>query len=218
MLRSEPTKYGSGILLCGDPIDLECLRGTVHTLVRRPHLDGILGEYVLSLAYDVRKAYEGCRDRVKVASDTGSRVTYLGVKIPWPSFLMFLALLRWAAGFDSLSKSERSVLLRLEFCAEDALERFDRIIGTKAVRWLNRFTGVGEDYLPEVIFHADVSYLSSRSAGIRRFKLLPDSLMLMTPGSPQYRGFREMMCRRAKELNCKPLDLHYYEDYPGFKW
>ena len=218
MLSSKPTKYGSGILLYGDYFDLTAVHETIHTLVKGPPLDENTGNYVLSVAYDLRKAYEGSRERIKLGNFDRRPTFYLGVKFPWPSFLMYLGILRWAAGFHALAKADLSILLRLESCAEESLEEFDSKTGKKAVAWLNNFSGIDDGYLPEVIVKAELRYLSQPKGGISRFKHLPSVLTLMNPLSREYNEFRTSTIQRAKKLHCRPHDLRLESEYPKFKW
>lgn len=70
MLFSEPTKRGVGLTLYGDSHDLRSLHETVHLLCG----SGVGGhddqqEHALSIAYEIRKAYEGQRDTKRVGKD-----------------------------------------------------------------------------------------------------------------------------------------------------
>jgi hypothetical protein len=123
MIFANPTKYGAGITVYGDLHDFQNLHETTHHLTElSPLIDG-RGEFVLGLAYEVRHAYQGDREMLKLPADLmeSETTTYFGFRELWPNFLMQLGLLRWAAGFQPTNKEHHANLFRLEACAESAL-------------------------------------------------------------------------------------------------
>jgi hypothetical protein len=147
MLFSRTNKSCEGFLLCGDYHDLRAAHEAVHEIVRQsPPLNsqrGIaLGEFVLGLAYDIRKAYEQQREAIKLEGATGSEnVTYYGVDVAFPYIILQLGALRWAAAFTTVSRQHQSVLYALEALTEDALFHFDASVSQQI---MNRITSFGE--------------------------------------------------------------------------
>ena len=120
MLIGRPTKYGAGITLAGDYIDLRDLRETIHYFASDegplpPHH----GEFVQGLAYDVRHAYQGDR-RVETVDSQIANSTYFAVDIIWPIFLVQVAMLRAVASYIPTERTHQANLYRLEACVEHA--------------------------------------------------------------------------------------------------
>lgn len=82
MLYSFPTKRAGAMTLAGDYLDLSALYEAVHQV--RPELtdEGGAEGMVLGLAYDIRKAKDGMRDKVQTRSHSDGGTEYLGVKLP----------------------------------------------------------------------------------------------------------------------------------------
>src|SRR5258708_3876002 len=145
MISAKPTKYGSGIEICGDYQDLENLHRTIVDLGGKVPLSGEGEEFVLGLAYETRKAHEGRRDTRRMSFPGADPTIYFVFKELWPTFLMQLGLLRWAAGYQPTSKEQQSNLYRLESCTEEALTSLDPFIVRRCVEWLAFFPGVKGD-------------------------------------------------------------------------
>jgi hypothetical protein len=71
-------------------------------------------EFLLGLAYDVRKAFERQRDIIKPprhAADVGVRY---GVNVLWPVYLVQVRLLREAMGFMPTDERDQGLAFLLE--------------------------------------------------------------------------------------------------------
>ena len=218
MLLSRPTKYGSGILLYGDYYDLRNIHETIHALLQGAPLESKFEDLILGLAHDIRKAYEGEREKLSLGFDPVDRVKYRGVKILWPYFLVELGLLRWSAGFHPTTREQQANLYRLEACAEIALISYDPEAGRDAIEWLARFSGLPTTYLPEFITEVNLRYASSFKAGKDRFRQLPRILRMIDPLTNEYKVFEKRLHDQAKKLNCSPLDLQFGGNFPRIKW
>ena len=139
MLLGSPTKYGAGITLAGDHIDLVDLHEMIHHFAAESGpIPPLHGEFLLGLAYDVRHAYQGDRRTRRVETFKG-KCTYFAVDILWPIFLVQVAMLRSAASYLPTGKSQQANLYRLEACAENALNDLDADISCECCRWLAEF-------------------------------------------------------------------------------
>jgi len=58
MLTSAPTKRGAGITLYGDSFDLDSLHKTIHKIAQEGFMEESTRNFLLGLAYDIRKAKE----------------------------------------------------------------------------------------------------------------------------------------------------------------
>jgi hypothetical protein len=121
MLTSSPTKHGSGITLYGDAHDLRAVNETIHKVANERHVEEKFGNFMLGLAYDVRKAYEGARERKQIGIRGLDAVKYFSVNILWPHFLPQVALIRHFAAYYPTSHRDQACLYLLEDCAITSL-------------------------------------------------------------------------------------------------
>jgi hypothetical protein len=121
MLISEPTKYGAGVAIYGDYLDLKSLHQTIQDLCSNSPLSGKIEEFMLGLAYEIRHAYQRDREKENFGRDEYDQVRYRGVKLLWPVVMFQTSLLRWSAGFQPTTKNHQANLYRIEQCLESAL-------------------------------------------------------------------------------------------------
>jgi|GEM_PF-1858229 len=110
MLTSAPTKHGSGITLYGDAHDLRALRETITKVADERHVEERFGNFMLGLAYDLRKAYEGARESKRVGVPGLDSVKYFSVNVLWPYFLPQVALIRHFAAYHPTSHRDQGWL------------------------------------------------------------------------------------------------------------
>ena len=180
MLRGECTPYGAGISLSGDYYDFQRLYETIHYLVGE---DSDLQEFVLALAYDVRKAKSGHREILMKGSDDEPS-TYYSVDILWPEFLAQVSILRNLAAFRNTYSAVQSDLYRLEACVENALDEHDANITKKVMGWVKEFGFISKDYLIEFIYIQNREFVFSGTTLKARLKKLPTYLSILFPQSP----------------------------------
>ncbi len=98
-------KGSGGRHALGDAHDLTALHEFIHRVCddHGPLRPGV-GEYVLGLAYDVRKAKEGARLRRQVADPAGGKTAVYGVEVVWVPLLLQAAILRGAAVGEALAE------------------------------------------------------------------------------------------------------------------
>jgi hypothetical protein len=220
MIFAKPTKYGAGITLYGDYHDFTDLHETIHDLTRDSPLNGGREDFVLGLAYEIRHAYQGDRDTVRLPSNIqeSEPSTYFTVRELWPIFLYQLGLLRWAAGFQPTRREHQANLFRLEACAESALKAYDPFIARRCLEWLTIFQAPHDGYLLSYISNCSLRYVTVGKAGKTRFKNLPEILRMSSSFSNEYRAYEAHMESIAREKGCKPGDLVDMDGWPEFKW
>jgi len=76
--------------------------------------------FLLGLAYDVRKAYEGQREKT-VREHFEDRCPIYGVQILWPAIISQVALLRGAMAFIPTDRMDQSVMYELEHLVQRAV-------------------------------------------------------------------------------------------------
>ena len=131
MIFIQPTRYGAGITLWGDPFDLDHIRDTIYACADETIWGEPVAFFLLALAYDVRHACQGDRLEKQFSSDGVDTVTYRGVQILWPYFLVQLGFLRKAAGYQSTTKAQQADIYRLEHETENALISYDASVGDR---------------------------------------------------------------------------------------
>jgi len=215
---SQPTKFGAGIALSGDFADLADLHETIHYLTSETGpLSAHQAEFVLGLAYDVRKAYEGVRRIEPINTPRGS-AEYYSVDILWPVFLVQLGMLRTAAGYLPTSRSHQASLYRLEACAERALLEMDPSVGAMCMRWLSHCSPLPDGFLLEFVSQQARDFVFGATTGKARFRRLPTILDDISSFSSKYREFERCMSEQAAQQNARPQDLWDFSEWPEFRW
>lgn len=218
MLLGSPTKYGTGITLAGDHADLVDLHETIHYFGGEsgpipPHHD----EFLLGLAYDVRHAYQGDRDKTTMRTPN-AKYTYFAVDVFWPIFLVQVAMLRSAASYLPTEKSHQANIYRLEACAESALNALDATVARECCRWLAEYSAFPANYLIDFVSHQTYRYVFSSTTAKGRIRTLPDIMREMSSYSEAYRAYEKELMVIAERQKCRPEDLHDSSEWPEFRW
>lgn len=217
MLVSRPTKFGAGITLGGDYLDLTSLHETIHTLASETGpLSAHHFEFALGLAYDLRKARQGERDRWP--SDAEAYAGYSAVNILWPVFLVQLGMLRSACAYMPTDRRVQAHLYALEACAADALTEFDPAVGAVCMRWLANFDLLHDSFLLEFVTQQTKEFLYGAVQGKARFRRLPRLLEEISPFSQAYKEFERATAKQAHAQGAKPQDMVDLSEWPDFKW
>lgn len=216
MLAAHATKRGFGITIYGDYRDLRSLHKTVHELCGSwiNDLDA-QRESTLSIAYELRKAYEGNREIIK---DEVARTTYFSTNIDWPGILFYSSYLRYRAGFCPTSKENQANLYRLEFCIEKALLEYDYKTGVDVLEQSRTIGMVSDNFIASYASEITYEYLYGGGSGKINFRRLPRLLNKFHEWSDEYREFSEYMKSQAIVNNCEINQLYNNRDWPDIKW
>lgn len=123
MLRYELTPNNAGFVLWGDSEALDELHQLIHFLVdESPLIEGKDG-FMLSLAYDIRKAREGCRRTEQYEYEGHDTYNIYGVELLWPLILIQLALFRRSMAYIEVNKKQLSLMYSFEHILEAALKK-----------------------------------------------------------------------------------------------
>jgi hypothetical protein len=216
MLTSSPTKHGSGITLYGDSHDLRALHETIHKVTSEKHVEERFGNFMLGLAYDVRKAYEGARERKRVGLEGLNSVKYFSVNVLWPYFLPQVALIRHFAAYHPTTHRDQGCLYLLEDCAITSLLARDANVGKVCSEWLLSFPMLPHDYLMQFFNICAREFVCIPEK--KRFGKLPDILRKLAWHSPEYREFSKEIAEAAKANDCGPEELSDPREWPKFRW
>lgn len=121
MLNSEPTRHHAGLRLWGDYPTLERLHAFIHRTVESSLVISEQDGFVLGLAYDVRKAFEGQRQLREHTAPNGDHHLLYGVEILWPLLLVQVGVLRHTMAFISTTRLDQAIMYELEYVVESAL-------------------------------------------------------------------------------------------------
>lgn len=220
MLNAETTKFGAGIAISGDRLDLVDLYETIHHFASdHGPISSQHGEFVLGFAYDVRHAYQGDRRTKNMQSfGLGSKVDYFEFNAIWIIFLVQLGMLRSAAAYLINDRSHQSNLYRLEYCVESALQTVDAKVANECMRWLGNFTLLPENFLINFVSELSGRHLSENTTLKKRISSLPDYLSCISMFSSEYKSYENHLKKLAEAQNCRPEDLINLSDFPAFKW
>jgi hypothetical protein len=205
MLIGEATKYGTGIILFGDYVDLINLHETIHTLSGDD--ESIETDYFLSFAYDIRKAYDGQREK-KILGSGQEISTYYGFKTFWIDFIVILNRLRERAGYISTSKGIQSNLYRLEAIAESTIRDYVPEIADDILKYIFIYKISYIKYLEPLMAHI-VQNCVNALPGKNRLLKLKKELILLNLGSFEHIEFKKMIEQEAKKLGCDIEKLNY---------
>ncbi len=213
---AEPTKQGVGLILYGDYNDLRSLHETIHSLCGDAGgCHSVQHEHALSMAYDLRKAYEGKRES-KSVGEGGD--TYLGVKLVWTYALFYASFFRQCAGFQPTNKEHQANLYHFEFCIENALLKYEPKIGSEIINSYSSIGFVSQKFLFSFVDDVSFQYIYQGGTGKMRFKRLPQVLRQFHEWSSEYKEHEEFMTLQAKQQNCSVHDLRDMREWPDFKW
>nr|WP_229655742.1 hypothetical protein [Pantoea sp. 201603H] len=97
----------------------------IHYIVDESPLIKVKDGFMLSLAYDIRKAREGNRRVEQHQYEQHDTYKLYGVELLWP--LVQSSILRNSMGYIQTDKNQLSVMYAFEYLVESALKESDRI-------------------------------------------------------------------------------------------
>ena len=121
MLSHQLLKNHAGILLIGDYTSLRWLHEVLHDINERSPLVKDREGPFLSLAYDVRKAYEQQREVLKPPKHYKELGIRYGVQVLWPVLLLQQRMLRVSLGYLDHSHKHQAITYALEGVIDEAV-------------------------------------------------------------------------------------------------
>jgi hypothetical protein len=215
MLIGEATKYGTGIRIIGDDFDLENLYETLHSLAGE---EGTIGsDFILSFAYEVRKAFDGNREKKNYGSGKNKKI-YFGFKLFWADFIVTLNLLRERAGYVITTREIQSNLYRLEAIAETTIKSYAPEIAEDILKYIFFIKTPYVNYL-EPLLGQIINNCLNATAGKKRFYQLQKELILLNTSSFEHMEFKNRLEQEAKKRGCDLENIKYEIDIDeNYKW
>lgn len=221
MLQSNPSKKGTGIEIWGDYGDLANLHQTIHKIATR--LNGYDDKFkgqsdiIMSLAYEVRKSFEGSRLRKDFSFDADNKVSYYGFQYLWTDLLFAVSVLRLNAGYIVLDELDQANLYILEHNLKKSLFEYD----PKGADQIQHFIGQRINVQDKLIFlmlqGINFEYLSQKPSKTR-FRNIPNLIIGYTsPFSETYKLWKADLGKSAKRHKCEIEEIEYGE-YPEFEY
>lgn len=227
MLRGTPTKYGSGIQIWGDPLDLHHAYSLIHEISKQAEKrfpKEVVNLFFLSLAYDIRKAKEEAEDKIIFSTKeylTPYDLKYLGVKVLWPIFILGVNFLRQAVGYTENRKGFQALISTLEDICIYCLEDYDEETANYIVPFVEDVKLPPNIKNMELLLAHTNYELISGPNGKKRFNKLPGLLRSFLAHSPERDTVISKYQQQAEDLGIdfKEVKFNYslFEQH-DWKW
>jgi len=147
MLSYQLLKNHAGLALTGDYQTLKALHQVIHDVNdRSPLIKRKDSGWFLGLAYDIRKAHEGQRIKLRPPEGYPEVGPRFGVEILWPVILWQSRLLRESLAYMDSDKDMQAHTYALEAIIEFALKAdFGEEVGSRAIYEWNRLDPKGDE-------------------------------------------------------------------------
>lgn len=182
MLEFELTPKHAGLRLWGDYFALKRLYDFVHHVVEESSAIEDKEGFVLGLAYDIRKAFQGQRSRSFRADPNDDGCHVYGVEILWPVLLVQVALLRQALAFIPTNRLDQAIMFELEHVVEAAVRKAMPITADEVIHRMQRIGTAPYTHLDSVL-GSRCRYFIERPAK-ERLKVLPRLMETLDPMYP----------------------------------
>ncbi|MDG3444621.1 DUF6904 family protein [Nitrospirillum amazonense] len=211
MLTANPTSKLGGLVLWGDYDDLSAHYDLVHQVCGQ---DGPLpydvGEFVLGLAYDLRKAKEGQRLTREVQRLGGDSKRLYGVEIVWTFLLPQVAILRGAAAFMVLTSRDQAMMWELEAAVEEAAEEgFGTDIGRAVIDRMRRLRSGPWPDLIEKSKTRSAYFLDRSGKAARKSSIVP----VMDSMNPMYEANASLGMNKVAIAEGRMIDPKDFKTY-----
>jgi hypothetical protein len=225
MLYGYPTKNGTGIVILGDSLDLESLYTTIHQLslsffAPNGNNERTKGQnqLLMNFAYEIRKAYSGNRLKEKSHSNCENKgIYYYGTKFVWTDILIFISVLRHAAGYILTDKLHQSNLYMLEHIVETSLNTYDPI-GAKQIKFfIGQRINITNKYVFIIYQALHIRFITEKT-GKQRFRNIPQLFLdYFSEYGVKYKELIDSFQKSAIEQGCEITELEFSE-FPNIKW
>ena len=213
MLEFKLTRHHAGLVLWGDYAALDRVYEFVYRVVNESPVIEEKDGFVLGLAYDLRKAFEGQRSKAFRSNPDGSRCRIFGVEILWPVILAQVGMLRQAMGFMPTNNLDQSIMFELEHVVETALRSADPGRAGELLEWTRRVGLAPYAHLAAVLDSRCLYFIECPAA--KRLATLP---RLMETFDPMY----ALLAQGGAVMRAGIIPPDAFSDgdrpWPDFKW
>jgi hypothetical protein len=207
-------KNHAGVLLIGDYTSLRWLHEVIHDVNERSPLVKDKEGMFLSLAYDVRKAYEQQREILQPPQHFEEIGIRYGVKILWPVLLLQHRMLRLSLAFLNHTAKTQAMVYALEAIIEEALREDFGAQGDRVVAFWQRL-----DPAHPAVF----DMLRSRGAifcSWTKTQRRANFQQLLTSFDPMYDSYYVLRLQRGEKNLLSPGELVLWDnvEWPDPRW
>jgi len=181
MLEYRLTPHQAGVALWGDSAALVRLHEFIHHVVEECDQIEDKEGFVISLAYDIRKAYQGQRSQDFRDHPETDRCSIYGVELLWPLLLVQVGVLRQAMAFMPTNKLDQAIMFEFEFVVECAVREAMPITADEVIHRIRQLGCTSYIHLDKVL-DGRCRYFIELPAN-KRLKVLP---RLMETFDPMY--------------------------------
>jgi len=213
MLEFKLTRHHAGLVLWGDYAALERAHEFVHRVVNESLVIEEKDGFVLGLAYDLRKAFEGQRSKAFRSDPDGARCRIYGFEILWPVILVQVGLLRQAMGFMPTNRLDQSIMFELEHVVESAIRSAAPDRAVELLEWMRRVGLAPYSHLAAVLDSRCLYFIECPAA--KRLATLP---RLMETFDPMYEFLAEHRLAVGPGIISPDAFTDGDREWPDFKW
>lgn len=220
-----PTKRGIGIELWGTYDDLYTLYDTIGKFwnkegyTEKPGFDS-RDQVISGFVHEIRKAYEGSRNKRKHSHFTLDSIPYFGCRISWVHAMFAINAIRCNMSFLESNKFDLGTMLQFEYWMEMALVSFDEVTGSELKHYIDDGIQRGNPYLYQYMRSINADYFEL-GGGKSAFKKLSNLLKKGVYPTDEYNKYKAFLVSESKRLNCSISDLELSDDhikYDKIKW
>ncbi|SDH70709.1 DUF6904 family protein [Propionivibrio dicarboxylicus] len=213
MLEYQLTPHHAGVALWGDFPTLDRLHGFVHHIVEESNYIEDKEGFVLGLAYDVRKAFEGQRSQDYRGVSKDDRYRIYGVEILWPVLLVQVGVLRQAMAFIPTNKLDQAIMFELEHVVESAVRAAMPVTADEVIHRIGCIGSAPYIHL-DTVLDSRCRYFIELPAK-QRLKMLPK---VMETFDPMHSLFAETGSGLRQGVISFDAFVDGRQDWPDFKW
>ena len=213
MLEFKLTPHHAGVALWGDYSTLDRLYGFVHHVVAESHYIEDKEGFVLGLAYDLRKAFQGRRSQDYRASSEDDRWRIYGVEVLWPVLLVQVGVLRQAMAFIPTNKLDQAIMFELEHVVESAVRAAMPVTADEVIHRIGCVGNAPYMHL-DTVLDSRCRYFVELPAK-QRLKMLPK---LMETFDPMYSLFSDTGAGLRPGAISPDAFVDDKQEWPEFKW
>ncbi|WP_189354808.1 DUF6904 family protein, partial [Vogesella fluminis] len=169
--------------------------------------------FVLGLAYDVRKAFQGQRSQDYRAHSEDDRCRIYGVEVLWPVLLVQIGVLRQAMAFMPTNKLDQALMFELEYVVESALRTAIPVTADEVIHRIGCIGSASYMHLDSVL-DSRCRYFIELPAK-QRLKTLPK---LMETFDPMYGFWADAGSGMRPGIIPPDAFVDGRQEWPDFKW
>ena len=218
MITGRVTQNGIGIEFVANQAYLCQLHAAIHDLTEAytTEVPELNVHFLLSLAYDIRKAYEGQRGVTTLAQVGEQEYQLYHNQVIWPIYLGQVSMLRY---LSKQSGQHEALIHSLTRCAVTALKKVDIDTALEVEYWLSRVK-LKPDYASLIIQDVAARFINGFERMEDRIAALPAFLDMLKPSGDVYQSYKRQLIAAAKIHDCsiyqlRPAESEFPED---FEW